>query len=935
MLHCNASFALIFLLSAALLANNTIIFVEAYRSQSQFNNPHYFDNNAFPQNFTAHELLDSATFTKTNLRHLRDQTKQLFLHGWQSYMQHGFPNDEVRPLTCESYGPNYENRQDLRNDVLGNYSVTLLDSIDTFIIMNDYENFARGVKLIEENISFDIDSTVQVFETSIRALGGLLTCHLYASDSKRGFQLPNYNNSLLLLAYDLGQRLLPAFDTKTGIPYARINLKHGVASVPSNLMYETCTAGAGSPMLEMTMLSKLTGDPIFEKVSRNAFMALWDSRSALDLLPMSLNPLKGKWLDLITGIGASVDSFYEYALKGAILFNDEELLQIWQDSYNALRINSFQSEWFFSNINVETSYLSTYWVDSLSAFFPGLLVLGGKVSDAVRTHTLFLKIWNTFGAIPERWNFFSEVQSSSELSNLQNAVALEWYPLRPEFVESTYYLYRATKDPLYLQIGVRILKDFRYRFMAKCGFAGIQDIRTNEPQNRMESFVLSETFKYLYLLFDEDNAIHQDGSNILFSTEGHPMWLDESIIIPYGGDEMDELAETVSSGTTTATVSTASTASTASTDTQAAELPNDDNSIPREKLVYGGVIESLFEFASSKLFANDDMLDRFKAYYQSYKKQTRPSLSSSSATSKKKQVLAELAKVRMEGIENYGLEHVDKNALNREICEVNALSNDNNNNKNNMSCINTDLKDFGASKLMSWDRFYEIDQRYASTLVQPSYLKAAGYSEFELDVPFYDKWVDSKVSVCARRPTTEAFELLFGDKPDIRVAQVDEVRSLNSRAHFQRRKQSHTSNSYNNVDEASISTPVVKANDFWVPKLDGIRIRLEKLESGKVDTSNTVIKDQRISAVRHSSLINDVNESSDLHGFCSLVDCPKTLKVLMVNGRKVEHDSVVWVSPQAIKRHRNSSILLQEGKNGMVLMKNDPIENMFVYREQQ
>lgn len=103
--------------------------------------------------------------------------------------------------------------------------------------------------------------------------------------------------------------------------------------------------------------------------------------------------------------------------------------------------------------------------------------------------------------------------------------------------------YQATRDPFYLDVGERVLQDLTARARVACGLTGIQDLRTNKRDDRMESFALSETLKvrsrqqppiktanpwvqYLYLLFDEDNVLHRDDSNYVFSTEGHILSLD-------------------------------------------------------------------------------------------------------------------------------------------------------------------------------------------------------------------------------------------------------------------------------------------------------------------------------------------------------------------------------------------------------------------------
>lgn len=482
-----------------------------------------------------HYNLVNSSYTSKHLSYLKNETRSLFDHGWNSYMQFGYPADEVRPITCEPYSRDGDIFNIHRNDVLGNYSVTLLDTITTFAIMGDIDKFKMYIEEIKK-IDFNLDSTVQVFETAIRALGSLLSAHLYAMDK---FKLPKYDGFLLKKAFDLGERLLPSYLHESGIPLARVNLRYG-SDLPNKLIKETCSAGAGSPIVEMSLLSILTNDTRFETYSRNAFLKLWDSRSKLDLLPMTIDPLKGNWLDAITGIGASIDSFYEYALKGAILFNDDELLNVWEKSYRALSTHS-KVEWFFGNVHVDTGLLVSPWIDALSAFFPGLLVLSGNIEDAKRAHLPFLKLWNQYQGIPERWHFLPTGPSPRLFgSGDSDPISLEWYPLRPEFIESTYYLYRATKDPIYLRIGEQILDDYKREFKVECGFAGFRDVRTRELQDRMESFVLSETFMYLYLLFDEANEINSD-AKVIFSTEGHPLWVPKGDLNRYQNMKMSTL----------------------------------------------------------------------------------------------------------------------------------------------------------------------------------------------------------------------------------------------------------------------------------------------------------------------------------------------------------------------------------------------------------
>lgn len=142
----------------------------------------------------------------------------------------------------------------------------------------------------------------------------------------------------------------------------------------------------------------------------------------------------------------------------------------------------------------------------------------GEIDEAVETHLLTTALWNRYSALPERW--------STTSGGIEGG--LSWWGGRPEFIESTYHLYRATHDPWYLHVGEMTLRDIKRRCWAKCGWAGIQDVRTGERSDRMESFFLGETAKYLFLLFDENHPLNKLDAPFVFSTEGHPLILPKS-----------------------------------------------------------------------------------------------------------------------------------------------------------------------------------------------------------------------------------------------------------------------------------------------------------------------------------------------------------------------------------------------------------------------
>lgn len=126
--------------------------------------------------------------------------------------------------------------------------MTLVDSLDTLVVLGDFEEFENAIKLVIKDITFDNDIIVSVFEINIRMIGGLLSAHLLAEKiaKQNGNVLTWYNNELLLMAKDLGFRILPAFNSTTGIPHARVNLKYGMNDKELAKNKETCTACAGN-----------------------------------------------------------------------------------------------------------------------------------------------------------------------------------------------------------------------------------------------------------------------------------------------------------------------------------------------------------------------------------------------------------------------------------------------------------------------------------------------------------------------------------------------------------------------------------------------------------------------------------------------------------------------------------------------------------------
>ncbi|KAL3812526.1 hypothetical protein ACJIZ3_013794 [Penstemon smallii] len=279
-------------------------------------------------------------------------------------------------------------------------------------------------------------------------------------------------------------------------------------------LFITSTAGGGTLTLEFGVLSRLTNDPIFEQVTKNAVRGLWARRSRINLVGAHIDVFSGEWTQKDAGIGTSIDSFYEYLLKAYLLFGDEEYLFIFQEAYRAAMHHLYNDPWYVE-VNMNSAALVWPLFNSLQAFWPGLQVLAGDIEPAIRTHAAFFSVWKKYGFTPEGFNLATFSVQRGQKS----------YPLRPELIESTYWLYKATRNPRFLDAGRDMLASLQSAARCTCGYCHISDVEFHQQEDHMESFFLAETVKYLWLLFDlaagPDNLVENGPYKYIFSTEGH------------------------------------------------------------------------------------------------------------------------------------------------------------------------------------------------------------------------------------------------------------------------------------------------------------------------------------------------------------------------------------------------------------------------------
>ena len=269
----------------------------------------------------------SPVLSTASILRLREETREAFFHSYDSYLTFAYPHDELKPLSCEPRSYLNKTRGTL-DDVLGGFMLTLIDSLSSLLLMQEYERFNEALTMIQRDLSFDKNVTVSVFETNIRVLGGLLSAHQLSLTLVHTTNITYNGHFLLDKAVDLADRLLPAFDTKTGIPYHIVHLQHGMQTTATSMRAtatatptavsssKTCPAAGASFLLEMGILSRLTGNSLYIDTAQRATLAIWSRRSKLNLVGSLIDVQTGKWAQSHSGIGAGIDSFYETMFKG-------------------------------------------------------------------------------------------------------------------------------------------------------------------------------------------------------------------------------------------------------------------------------------------------------------------------------------------------------------------------------------------------------------------------------------------------------------------------------------------------------------------------------------------------------------------------------------------------------------------------------------------
>lgn len=416
---------------------------------------------------------------------LAGEVKREFLHAWSGYKQYAWGADGLLPLSKQGY-----------NTYGQSLLLTPVDAFDTMVLMGLQKEAEEAKKLILDSLSFDRDIVVKNFEITIRVLGGLLSAYQMSGEKK-----------FLALAEDLGNRLLPVFESPTGMPYVNINLKTGTVDRRVSNPAET-----GTLLIEFGTLSGLTGNDLYFRKAKKALTATFERRSAIGLVGETIDVEIGEWVRTDSHIGGMIDSYYEYLYKCWKLFGDQDCKRMWDESIpivNRYLSDTVRGLLWYSRVDMNTGMRKHKVFGGLEAFMPGLLAYSGDVERAKRLQQSCYAMWNKHGIEPEMYDYGADT------------VRYKNYPLRPEIMESAYFLYKTTGDTLYQRMGVTFFQSLKKYCRTESGYAELANVITKEQSDMMESFFLAETLKYLYLLFAPPQTL--DIHSVVFNTEAHPI----------------------------------------------------------------------------------------------------------------------------------------------------------------------------------------------------------------------------------------------------------------------------------------------------------------------------------------------------------------------------------------------------------------------------
>lgn len=434
--------------------------------------------------------------------------RDVFLRSWKDYKQHAWLHDELTPLTG-----GYK-------DQFGGWAATLVDSLDTLWIMGLKDEFYEAAAAA---VAIDFASTtagttsINVFETTIRHLGGMLSAYDLSGEP-----------ALLEKAKELGRLLYIAFDTPNRIPGFWLDFENARAGRQLAGTHDP-SASPASLSLEFTRLAQLTGeDKYYDAIHRvTTFLERTQEDSKLPgMWPAMINfqeeHVRG---DNSFALGALADSLYEYLPKMAILLGGRNHSQIYEKMYRRSMDVAIKHLLFRPMLpnNEDILFAGTTFVHDdgiqlvpegqhLHCFLGGLFAVAGKsfsipehvtIGERLARGCAWVYSAMPTGLMPEyfallecpslqpcAWNETRwELEGNKKLKKGFQHARDPRYQLRPEAIESIFIMYRITGQEEFREIAWRMFESIVEGTKAPFGHAAVKDITAEgvtEKEDSME-----------------------------------------------------------------------------------------------------------------------------------------------------------------------------------------------------------------------------------------------------------------------------------------------------------------------------------------------------------------------------------------------------------------------------------------------------------------
>jgi endoplasmic reticulum Man9GlcNAc2 1,2-alpha-mannosidase len=423
----------------------------------------------------------------------------------------------------------------------------IIDALDTMMLMNLTSRLSHAREWISTSLTYDQDQEVNTFETTIRMLGGLLSAHYLSTTFPDMAPLADDDEGAagedlyIEKARDLADRIMGAFDSPSGVPFASVNLKTNQGIPSHDDGGASSTAEAATLQLELKYLSKLTGEAFYWNKAEKVIQIIDDNGMKDGLLPIYIYANDGHFRGNNIRLGSRGDSYYEYLIKQYLQTSKEEPVyeELWNEALAGVRkhLITYSTPSKFTVLGERPDGLEgalSPKMDHLVCFMPGTIALGatGGISEKearklpswtakkseemklarelTQTCWAMYKVMAT-GLAPEIAHFHIDKPPLPESAPHKAPETFEgedgeWKKdflikgndvhnlQRPETVETLFYMWRITGDVMYREWGWEMFKSFmNYTAVEEGGgFTSLSNANVIPPQTKdnMESFWL-------------------------------------------------------------------------------------------------------------------------------------------------------------------------------------------------------------------------------------------------------------------------------------------------------------------------------------------------------------------------------------------------------------------------------------------------------------